>query len=86
MTPLSMDKRGMLAKPETHFSASATRDGSTGGDFGCLTVESALGAADAVLGNRAEAVWIVDRAGNLILPADQSGLRASQSHCAPGVR
>jgi hypothetical protein len=86
MTPISMEKRGMSAKPETHYPTSATRDWSTGGDFGCLTVESALRAADAVLGNRAESVWIVDRAGNLILPADQSGFQASPSHSAPGVR
>jgi hypothetical protein len=71
---------------ETDFLASATGRGASGSDLGYPTVESTLGAADAILGNPAESVWIVDRAGNSILPADQARLQASASRSAPGVR
>ena len=68
--------------PETYFlTAAKTRNASASG-FGCPTVASALRTADAILGNRAEPVWIVDREGNLILPADQAKLRSSQSRSA----
>ena len=41
------------------------------------TVESALRGADAILDKGADSVWIVDREGTLILPADQVRLRLS---------
>ena len=41
------------------------------------TVEAALRSAAALLGKGADSVWIVDRKGNLILPADQVRLRLS---------
>jgi hypothetical protein len=76
----------MPAQLETYSLTSATRQRATGSEFGYPTVESALRTADAILGNRAESVWIVDREGNLILPADQVRLRASSSRSAPGAR
>ena len=69
----------MPAKPETYFLTSATRRRATGSEFGYPTIEAALRTADAILGNRAEPVWIVDREGNLVLPADQVRLRSSPS-------
>jgi hypothetical protein len=72
--------------PEAYFLTAATRRKGSASEFGCPTVESALRTADAILGNRAESVWIVDRAGNLILPADQVRLRSSPSRSALGAR
>ena len=66
----------MSAKLETDFLTTATGRRAARSDFNCPTVESALRTADAILGNTAESIWIVDRAGNLILPADQVRLRA----------
>ena len=40
-------------------------------------IEAALRGADAILGKGADSVWIEDREGNLILPADQVRLRLS---------
>jgi hypothetical protein len=77
----------MTAKSETNIltSAAAKRTAS-GSDFGYPTVESALRAADAILGDSAETVWIVDRRGNLIPPADQTWLQASASRSPSDVR
>ena len=47
------------------------------------TVEAALRSADAILGKRAGAVWIMDREGNLILPADQVRHRLSARLSSP---
>ena len=52
-------------------------------EFGYPTVESTLRTADAILGKGADSVWIVDREGNLILPADQVRLRLSPRPSAP---
>ena len=41
------------------------------------TVDAALHGADEILGKGADSVWIVDREGTLILPADQVRLRLS---------
>ena len=76
----------MPAKPGVYFVTSATRRNASGSAFAYPTVESTLRTADAILGSRAESVWIVDREGNLILPADQVRLRASSSRSAPGAR
>jgi hypothetical protein len=76
----------MPAKPETYFLTSATRRTASGNEFGYPTVEAALRAADAILKKDAELIWIEDREGNLILPADQVRLRASSSRSAPGAR
>ena len=76
----------MSAKPETYFLTSATRRKGSGSEFAYPTVESALRTADAILGNRAESIWIVDREGNLILPADRPRLRESSTRSAPGAR
>ena len=75
----------MPAKPETYFLTSATKQGATGSEFGYPTVEAALRAADAMKKD-AELIWIEDREGNLILPADQVRLRASSLRSAPGAR
>ena len=69
----------MAAKPEINFLTSATGQRASASEFAYPTVESALRTADAILGDRAESVWIVDRDGNLILPADQVRLRLSPS-------
>ena len=76
----------MPAKPETYFLTSATRRTASGNEFGYPTVEAALCAADVILGKDAELIWIEDREGNLILPADQVRLRASSSRSAAGAR
>ena len=76
----------MAAKPETNFLTSASGQRASASEFSYPTVESALRTAHAILGNRAESVWIVDREGNSILPADQVRLRASSSRSAPGAR
>jgi len=73
----------MPAKLAT-FLTSATRPSASVSGFAYPTVESALRTADAILGNRAEAAWIVDREGNLILPADQARLRPSPSPATTG--
>jgi hypothetical protein len=65
--------------PETYFLTSAMRRKASASEFDYPTVESALRTADAILEDRAESVWIVDRDGNLILPADQVRLRLSPS-------
>jgi len=44
-----------------------------------LSIEAALLQADVIFEALAESVWIVDRAGNLILPADQARVRLSTS-------
>ena len=75
----------MSAKPETYFLTSATRRTASGNEFGYPTVEAALCAADVILGKDAELIWIEDREGNLILPADQVSPPASSS-TAPGAR
>ena len=72
--------------PETDFLTSATRRKGSASEFGCPTVESALRTADVILEDRAESVWIVDREGNLVLPADQVRLRSSPSPSTRGAR
>jgi len=72
----------MAAKPETYFLTSATRRNACGSEFGYPTVEAALRAADAILAKDGELIWIEDRGGNLILPADQVRLRASSARLA----
>ena len=72
----------MSATPETNFPSSATRRKGCASEFAYPTVEAALRTADAILGNRAKSVWIVDPQGNLILPADHVRLRASASRSA----
>ena len=62
---------GNGAKPETYFLTSATRRRASASEFGYPTVEAALRAADVILAKDAELIWIEDREGNLILPADQ---------------
>ena len=76
----------MPAKPEIYFLTSAMKRTASGSEFGYPTVDAALRAADVILGKDAELIWIEDREGNLILPADQVRLRASSSRCAPGAR
>jgi len=76
----------MAANPDTYFLTSATRRTASGSEFGYPTVEAALRAADAILAKDAELIWIEDREGNLILPADQVRLRASSSRSAPDAR
>jgi len=77
----------MRAQPETYFLTSATtRETSSANEFDHPTGESARHATDAALENSAESIWIVDREGNSILPADQGRFRASASRSAPGVR
>jgi len=76
----------MPAKPETYFLTSATRREGSASEFAYPMGESALHAADAILGNGAESVWIVDRDGNLILPADQVNPPMSSLRSAPGAR
>ena len=73
----------MPAKPETYFLTSATRRTTSGSEFGYPTVEAALRAADAILAKDAELIWIEDREGNLILPADQVKLRVRSLRAAP---
>ena len=72
--------------PEVYFLTPATRRKTSASELAYPTVESTLRIADAILGNRAESVWIVYREGNLILPADQVRLRASSSRSVPGAR
>jgi hypothetical protein len=72
----------MSAKPETYFLTSATKRTETGSEFGYPTVEAALRAADVILAKNAELIWIEDRAGNIILPADQVRFRLSSSRSA----
>ena len=74
----------MPAEPQS-FLTSATPPSARASGFGDPTVESAPGAGEAILGNREEAAWIVDREGNLFLPADQARLRPSPSPATPGV-
>jgi hypothetical protein len=81
-----MEKWGMPGKPETYFLTSATRQRATGSAFGYPTVVAALRAADVILAKDAELIWIEDREGNLVLPADQVRLRASSPRSAPGAR
>ena len=76
----------MAAKPETYFVTSATRRNACGSEFGYPTVEAALRAADLISGKNAELIWIEDREGNLILPADQVKLRASSLRSGPDAR
>ena len=76
----------MAVAPETDFLTSATRRTASGNEFGYPTVEAALRAAGVILGKDAELIWIEDREGNLILPADQVRLRASSSRSALGAR
>ena len=76
----------MTAKPETYFLASPTRRNACGSEFGYPTVEAALRAADVILGKNAESIWIENREGNLILPADQVRLRVSSLRSAPDAR
>jgi len=73
---------GMAAMPTTYFLTSATRWKASSSEFGYPTVEAALRAADVILGNGADSVWILDHAGNLILPADQVRVRLSWSRSA----
>ena len=73
----------MTAKPETYFLASPTTRNACGSAFGYPTVDAALRAADVILAKNAELIWIEDREGNLILPADQVKLRASSLRSAP---
>jgi len=54
-----------------------TQLGRSASDYSHPTVEAALRCADAILGKRGDSVWIVDREGNLILPADEVRLRSS---------
>ena len=77
-----MEKWGMPGKPETYFLTSATRRKVTSGEFGYPTIEAALRAADGMLAKDSELIWIEDREGNLILPADQVRLRLSSSRSA----
>jgi len=72
----------MTAKPETYFLTSATRRTAVGSAFGYPTIEAALRAVGAILAKDVELIWIEDREGNLILPADQVRLRAP---AAPGA-
>jgi hypothetical protein len=72
----------MSEKPETYFLTSATRRSATGSEFGYPAVEAALRAADVIMAKDAELIWIEDREGNLILPADQVRLRLSSSRSA----
>ena len=76
----------MAARPETCFVTSATRRNACGSELGYPTVEAALRAAEVILGKNAELIWIEDREGNLILPADQVRLRVSSLRSAPGAR
>ena len=76
----------MAAKPETNFLTSASGQRASASEFSYPTVESALRTADAILGTRAESVWIVDREDNLILPADHVRPPASSLRLAPGAR
>ena len=69
----------MPAKPETYFLSSAAKQKATGSAFGYSTIEAALRAADAILETGAGLIWIEDREGNMILPADHVTLRASSS-------
>ena len=75
----------MPAKPETYFLSSATSRTAVGSEFGYPTVEAALRAADVILAKNAELIWIEDREGNMVLPADQVKLRVSSSRSAPGA-
>jgi hypothetical protein len=68
--------------PTTYFLTSTTRWKASASEFGYPTVEAALGAADVILGNGADSVWILDHEGKLILPADQVRLRAPSSRSA----
>jgi len=54
----------MAVVPEMDFLTSATRREGSASEFAYPMGESALHAADAILGNGAESVWIVDRDGN----------------------
>jgi hypothetical protein len=76
----------MSAKPETYFLTSATKRNACGSEFGYPTVEAALRAAGVIAEKNAELIWIEDREGNLILPADQVRLRAASLRSAPGAR
>jgi hypothetical protein len=49
-------------------------------DRSYLSIESALPQADVIFESLAESVWIVDRAGNLMLPGDQARVRLSTSY------
>ena len=73
----------MAVVPEMDFLTSATRWEGSASEFACPIGESALHTADAILGNRAESVWIVDRDGNLILPADQVRVRLHEINIEP---
>jgi hypothetical protein len=73
----------MAAKPETYFLASETRRNACGSAFGYPTVEAAIRAVDVILAKNAELIWIEDREGNLILPADQVKLRVRSLRAAP---
>jgi hypothetical protein len=70
----------------TYFLTSATKWKASASEFSYPTIEAALGAADVILGNGADSVWILDQEGKLILPADQVRLRAPSSGSAPGAR
>jgi hypothetical protein len=68
--------------PTTYFLTSATRWKASASEVGYPTVDAALRAADIILGNGADSVWILDHAGDLILPADQVRLRLPSSRSA----
>jgi hypothetical protein len=76
----------MAAKPETYFLTTATRRNACGSAFGYPTVEAAIHAVDVISAKSAELIWIEDREGNLILPADQVRLRVRSLRSTPDAR
>ena len=86
IAPIKLETPGMAVVPEMDFLTSATRWEGSASEFACPIGESALHTADAILGNRAESVWIVDREGNLILPADRVNPPTCSLRSAPGAR
>jgi len=76
----------MTAKPETYFLTSETKRNACGSEFGYPTVEAAIRAVDVLLAKTADLIWIEDREGNLILPADQVRLRVRSLRATPDAR
>ena len=61
--------------PDYFFVTPAATPGCTATSPPCTTVDEALEGANFMLGNGAEAVWIVDGEGNLVLPPEQVRIR-----------
>ena len=65
------------------FSKALLRSSTNAGGNACANVESVLSVAEAFFGKDCGFVWIVNREGEILLPADQAGLRPSSGPASP---